>query len=593
MPGKRIIWKLFFAQTLLILISIAIIGLYAGFSFKDYYISQLTSQLESNAILIRGLVKESILKEKGARVDFIAKKLGREIQCRVTIIDTEGIVLGDSEKDPQNMENHLNRPEVKEAMKAREGKSIRYSTTLKKEMMYLALPIKYDNQIIGTVRVSLALDKLKLGVGHIYRIVGWGGMLAVILSLLIAFTLAKRISRPISQMAQAAKRISRGDFGRQIVVDSKDEVGDLAQSFNLMSEELKSKIEALIREVGEKEAVLTGMIEGVIAIDKDEHIILLNKSAQKMFGLRPDDTLGRFHWEGIRNTEINNLFKEVLKTHTQKIIELPINPLDERTFEIQAAPILDREENILGVVTVFHDITEIKRLEQIRMEFISNVSHELKTPLTSIKAAVETLKTGAINEKEHACNFLDIIERHSDRLDKLIADLLDLSQIETGKRQMIIKPIKVMELVDKVVSDFRETSIKRHQEISVDIPEELPMVLADEEGIETVLRNLLDNAMKYTPENGEITIAAIEKDAAIEIVVADTGIGIPEKDTPRIFERFYRVDKARSRELGGTGLGLSIVKHIIEALEGTVSAESEVGKGSKFIITLPKSPILE
>lgn len=398
----------------------------------------------------------------------------------------------------------------------------------------------------------------------------------------------------MSQMAQAAKNISLGDFGQQIVVDSKDEIGDLAQSFNLMSGELESKIEALIREVSEKEAVLTGMIEGVVAIDQDECIILLNKSAQKMFGLSPDDTLGMFHWEAIRNPDINSLFKEVLKTRTQKVIELPINPLlDERTFMVQAAPILDREENILGVVTVFHDITEIKRLERMRMEFIANVSHELRTPLTSIKGSIETLKAGAIAEREHACNFLDIIERHSNRLDRLIADLLDISRIETGKKQMILKPIKVMELVDKVISDFRETSIKKHQEISVDIPEDLPMALADEEAIETVLKNLLDNAIKYTPENGEITITASGNNGYIEIVVADTGIGIPEKDIPRIFERFYRVDKARSRELGGTGLGLSIVKHIIEAHEGTVSAESELGKGSRFTITLPESPGLE
>jgi two-component system phosphate regulon sensor histidine kinase PhoR len=589
MSSKKIIWKLFFTQTVLILISLIIIGIYISFFFKDYYIKEITTQLTSNALLIRDMVKVDIQEKEVERVNLLTKRLSREINTRLTIINPEGIVLGDSEEDPQKMESHKDRPEIKEAIKGMMGKSIRYSTTLEKDMMYLALPIRDPtHRLIGVVRVSLPLDELEDRFAQIYRIIGWGGLLAVIISLGISFALARRVSRPISQMAQAAKMISKGDLSQRIRVDSRDEVGDLAWSFNRMSEELEKQMGALAKEVSEKEAVLSSMIEGVLAIDRDEHVILINLAAQRMFELRPDDTLGKFHWEVIRNPEASNLFKEILKTQIQKTVEFQIGPLDEKTFMVHAAPIRLKERGILGVVAVFHDVTEVRRLEKVRMEFVANVSHELRTPLTSIKGFVETLKRGALDERENALNFLDIIERHTDRLNRLITDLLELSRVETGKKKMDFQPIRVEELINRVISHFVEISNRELQKIKLNIPSDLPMVLADEEGIETVLRNLLDNAIRYTPEKGEIDIISTDKDDYIEIAVADNGIGIPSKDLPRIFERFYCVDRARSRELGGTGLGLSIVKHIIESHGGTVSVESEVGKGSRFTFTLSK-----
>ena len=572
-----------------ILISLIIIGIYISFFFKEYYIKAITTQLKSNSLLIRDIIKADIQEKDIERLNLVTKRLGREINTRLTIINPEGMVLGDSEENPQKMENHSDRPEIKEAIKGRIGKSSRYSTTLKKDMMYLALPIKDDAyRVIGAVRVSIPLDELENRVGQIYRIIGWGGLLAVTISLGISFALARRVSRPISQMAQAAKMISKGDLSRRIREDSRDEVGDLAYSFNRMSEELQRQMGDLAREVSEKEALLSSMIEGVLAIDRDEHVILINQAAQRMLELGPDDALGKFHWEVIRNAEINNLFKEVLKTKEQKEVKLQIGPLDERAFMVYAAPIRARGGNILGVVAVFHDVTEIRRLEKVRMEFVANVSHELRTPLTSIKGFVETLKRGAIDERENAVNFLDIIERHTDRLNQLITDLLDLSRVETGKKKMDFQPIKVEELINRAVSHFMEISNKNRPKIKYNIPSDLPMVLADEEGIETVLKNLLDNAVKYTPKRGEINITSTDKDDYIEIAVVDNGIGIPSRDLPRIFERFYCVDKARSRELGGTGLGLSIVKHIIEAHGGTVGVESEVGEGSRFTFTLSK-----
>ncbi len=590
MLGKKIVWKLFFTQIALVLISLTVIGFYVSFSLRGHYIGEIASQLESSAILTRDLAKEDIRKGNGAGINFLAKRVGREIHSRITIINPEGVVLGDSEEDPQNMENHRDRPEIIEAMEGRTGRITRYSPTLKQEMMYLALPIYGDSsRIVGTVRVSLSLDELKHRIASIYKIVGLGGLLAVMLSLGLVFIVAQRVSNPIRQVARAAKKISRGDFSERIRIDSEDEVGDLARSFNVMSEELESKIESLVREVSEKEVVLSSMIEGVIAVDQEERVILFNRALQKMLELPPNDTLGRFHWEAVRNPEINNLFKKVLRTRKQKTIEFSFTPLKEKIFRVQAAPIVDSGGTLLGVVTVLHDITEIKRLEKVRMEFVANVSHELRTPLTSIMGAAETLKNGAIDDKKDALTFLNVIERHTDRLNRLIADLLDLSRVETGKKKMEFGPIKILDLAEKAVCGFQEAAKKKFLEIIMDIPPDLPLVLADEEEIETVLSNFLDNALKYTPKKGKITLGAVEKDGFIETTVADNGTGIPKKDLPRIFERFYQVDKDRSRELGGTGLGLSIVKHIIEAHGGTVKAESEEGKGTIFTFTLPIS----
>ncbi|OIP28611.1 MAG: hypothetical protein AUK23_12675 [Deltaproteobacteria bacterium CG2_30_43_15] len=417
-------------------------------------------------------------------------------------------------------------------------------------------------------------------------------LLAVLISLGIGFMAARRMGKTLTQMTQAARKMVRGDFSELIRTDSKDEIGDLARSFNAMSIELQNKIETLTKEIDEKQAILSGMIEGVIAIDRNQRIILFNSASEGMFGVSSYRALGRFHWEVIRHSRLNPLFQEVLETGVPKMEELILRYGGERILRVQAAAIPTKKGNPWAVVAVFHDITQIRNLEKIRKEFVANVSHELRTPLTSIKGFVETLRNGAVNDPEKSLRFLEIIEKHTERLNRLITDLLNLSQIERGKIEMDLKPVNLVDVTSRVISNFKETADQKGQKIKANIPPVLPHVLADEERMETVMENLLDNAVKYTPNNGEITVSAFEKDDGVQVEVADTGIGIPTNSLPRIFERFYRVDKARSRELGGTGLGLSIVKHIIETHGGKVRAESEVGKGSRFIFNLPKSPLL-
>ena len=417
-------------------------------------------------------------------------------------------------------------------------------------------------------------------------------MLVLLICLCVGFIVARKMNRSITQITQAARDMARGDFSEPIRTDSKDEIGDLVRSFNAMSIELQNKIETLTKEIDERQAILSGMIEGVIAIDRDQRIILFNSASEGMFDVSSYRALGRFHWEVIRHSRLNSLFQEVLETGSPKMEEVILHYGGEKTLQVQAAAISSEEDTPWAVVAVFHDITEIRELEKARKEFVTNVSHELRTPLTSIKGSVETLRNGAISDPKKSLRFLEIIEKHTERLNRLITDLLDLSQIERGKTEMNLEPVNLADVVSRTIFNFKERAEQKDQKIKLGIPPDLPAVIADEEKIEVVIINLLDNAVKYTPDHGEITVSAFEKDDGVQVEVADTGTGIPANDLSRIFERFYRVDKARSRELGGTGLGLSIVKHIIEIHDGTVSAESEIGKGSRFIFNLPKSPLL-
>ncbi len=588
MPSLKIVWKLFLVQISLILISLLAISLYVGFSLKGYFLEQVVSQLNTSAALVRDLVKEELTGGRKDRVDPLVKRLGKEIHSRVTVMDHRGTVQGDSLEDPARMENHGDRPEIRDVLKGKIGKSTRYSETLDMEMMYLALPITIDDRITGFVRVSLPLNEVENRVLHIYEVIGWGAVVAVLTSLILGFIIVRRMSGPVIQMTQAAGKIAGGDFSELIRTDTTDEIGDLARSFNIMSLELQNKIENLTREIGEKEAILSGMIEGVIAVDRDQRIILLNSAAEAMFNISSHRALGRFHWEMIRHSQLNTFFQEVLDSGSPKTKELTLYHDGGRILQTQAASISGKRDTPWAVVAVFHDITEIRRLEEARKEFVANVSHELRTPLTSIIGFVETLRDGAISDPEKGFRFLNIIAKHTERLDRLISDLLELSQIESGQTEMHLACVNLLELINRTVYNFRETAGWKGQTINVTIPQGLPSVVADEEKMETVLVNILDNAVKYTPEHGEITISAIDDNGFVKVEISDTGMGIPPRDLPRIFERFYRVDKARSRELGGTGLGLSIVKHILEAHGGTIHAESEPGKGSKFIFTLPK-----
>jgi len=585
---KKISWKLFFTYIIIIIICVTFTGILAIISLRNFYINHLSSNLKSNATLVANILEDDLSTNNLSQIKLKTKDLGKELETRITIIDINGIVLGDSEKDPALMENHADRPEIKEALQGKIGNSIRYSSTLEIDMLYIAIPIIKNGQILGVVRLSLPLTDVNRGIANLRKIIILATLIALAIASITSLIISLTITRPLQEMTKVSQKISKGDFSKKLKICRQDEIGQLANSLNLMSEELENKIRVISEDKNKMKVVLSSVIEGIIAIDKEGRIILFNNALKNMTDYSSDRVLGKFHWEIIRNNQLNELLKEVLQKGQPLTQEITIFSPQEKIFRASANPLTKKNE-VWGAVVVLNDITEIKKLEKMRSEFVANVSHELRTPLTSIQGFVETLKDGAINDPGKAQYFLEIIEKQSNRLNNLIEDILQLSKIESQEIIMNLQSINLRDLIDKTISEFKKKIEQKNHKIKINISPQLPLIKADPEQIEVVFRNLLDNAIKYTPNGGEIYISAFEKAENIYIEIADNGIGISAEHLPRIFERFYRVDKDRSRKLGGTGLGLAIVKHIVQAHGGTIGVESKPGKGSKFFFTLPKN----
>ncbi|MEA3305897.1 MAG: ATP-binding protein, partial [Candidatus Omnitrophota bacterium] len=439
----------------------------------------------------------------------------------------------------------------------------------------------------GIVRSSILLSEIEQISNHLKKILVVSLLIAFILGIIISFLTSVFISKRVRAISQAAQNVARGDFSKRISAMSNDEIGDLAKAFNYMSEQIRLRIEEVTASKSKFEAVLLSMFEGVMVVDIKGTILLMNQTL-KDFLLVKQKPLGKKPLEVIRNIEIQEITDNVLKLKRGlESKEVSILLPEEKILLAHATPII-RDDSTEGAVLVFHDITELRKLERIRRDFVANVSHELRTPISSIKGYTETLLEGALEDKGNAKDFLKIIYADSERLAKLIDDLLDLSKIESSKLKMSLKPWAIEPIIKRVVSGLNKQAKDKSITIKIDIPKDISNILADEVRIAQVLLNLIDNAIKYTESKGSITVSANEQNKFIQVDVFDNGVGIPEKDLPRLFERFYRVDKARSRELGGTGLGLSIVKHIIQAHNGEVSVQSVLGQGSTFTFTIPK-----
>lgn len=436
-----------------------------------------------------------------------------------------------------------------------------------------------------TAKIFLSYIIIVLVISLISRLQGLllsGIFISCVLSLLIAFIISRSIGTPISSITHTAEDIAKGNLEKRVDISSKDAIGRLALSFNRMAEELQSRIETITKERNLFQTVLINIADSLFVIDGDGKIILTNPNFEKLFA----KVIGRYYYEIIRNEEVNYLLERTLMDGVQKSLNISLYLPTERIFHVYTAPIKDGNK-VMGACTVLQDITEVKRLEKTRIDFVANVSHELKTPLTAIQGAIETLKREDVGEIS-ASDFTDIIERQTERLANLISDLLDLSGIESKERKMEFKKSDLRAIVERVFDNFNRKAEKKSQRFNINLPKEDIFLEIDAEKIEQAIVNLIDNAIKFTQSGGEVTVSLSADKELVEIEVIDTGPGIPADDIPRIFERFYRVDKARSRELGGTGLGLSIAKHIVEAHNGRIKVESEFGRGSKFIITLPK-----
>jgi len=399
--------------------------------------------------------------------------------------------------------------------------------------------------------------------------------------------LARHVTKPFEEIAAVARGLAAGQRGRRVAVRSRDEIADLGHAVNRMAADLETKLTEISEDRGRLQAVLSSMVEGVLVLDRERKILLMNAAIARMFLLEDSAVLGRPLIEVFRHRQLHQLVQRTLESGADQSEELAMFIPDERIFSVQASV---SEKGGVAVVLVFHDVSSLKRLERIRKDFVANVSHELRTPMTSIKGYIEALIDGAKDDPRKCVEFLRIIQKHADQLTALLSDLLQLSTIESGRYQWQRGTIPVADLIGKAVHLLQPQAEKKGQTISTGSAADAGSVIGDADKLTQVLINLIDNAIKYSPAGGRITVEARQDATGVEIAVGDTGIGIPSKEIVRIFERFYRVDRARSREVGGTGLGLAIVKHIVEAHGGKVSVESQIGKGSRFIVTLPKQP---
>ena len=563
---------------------------YLSNNLKDYTYNRIRNNVTKQIALCKSYLADSTLKDIDSYdLDAIADKIGHDLALRVTIISADGIVYGDSELEAgqlRKVENHLYRPEVQQALQSGMGESRRFSTTIKEDFLYVASLFSKDGKK-GIIRLSLPLSEMEYLLNHLRNTLAIALLAAFILAVLVSYFASSFISRPIKAISRAAQDIARGNYAKKIYIQTSDEIGDLADAFNYMSEQVNAQIAQVNESKSRVEAVFLSMFEGVMVVDAQGSISLMNKSLKNFLQIE-QDPLGKKPIEAVRNLQIQDIVESILKSEGGLISrEISILFPEEKVLLVHAASIR-KDVNTEGAVLVFHDVTNLRKLEKIRQDFVANVSHELRTPISSIKGFTETLLAGALKDKENAVDFLKIILADSNRLASLIDDLLNLSKIESGKLEMEKKSCKLLPIIEKVIASLKAQIENEKITMHLDIPENIPNILADETRIKQVFLNLIENAVKYNRPNGEISILAQESDNFVKISITDTGIGIPSKDQPRLFERFYRVDKARSRELGGTGLGLSIVKHIVQAHDGEVSLESIEGQGSTFSFTIPK-----
>ncbi len=587
---KRLLWQLYPSYLLITLISLMAVSLFASSAFKQFFLERTAADLISRAHLLEKQMGNYIAPLDEMSVDSICKAVGEQSLTRITVILPSGKVVGDSEEAPENMNNHADRFEVAEALLGNVGTSNRYSSTLRQDMMYLAIPLEKNNEVIAVLRTSIPITSIYDELKSIQIQIGFGYLLIALLAAGVSLFVSKRISRPIEEMKKGAEQFARGDLAYRMPVPDTEEMRGLAEAMNQMAAQLDDRIKTAIKQRNELEAVLSSMEEGVIAIDRDEKIISINQAAARMFKSNPSDLEQLSIQEVIRNTELQKIVKSALGSGDHTEGDIVLYQDEESILNVQTASLIDENERFIGILIVLNDVTRLRRLENMRKEFVSNVSHEIKTPLTAIKGFVETLSCGAMENPDKAKRFLNIIEKHVNRLVALIEDLMHLSVIEQKdkikeiklKKGNIRSVIKTAVQVCQAKAESKKIKVNLicHEDISTKIDTQL---------LEQAAVNLLDNAIKYSEEGGSVQIEVITTDTEVCISFKDHGIGIPKEHLPRLFERFYRVDKDRSRKLGGTGLGLAIVKHIVRTHGGYVTVESKLGEGSNFVIHLPKA----
>jgi len=580
----NIAWKLFLSYLLVALVAVGSLGLYLGHEINQHYVASLEDGLRSQAALIGDELGPDLTQpERIGAVRNTAARAARSAGVRVTLIAVNGTVLADSEHDPAAMENHASRPEVKQALATGRGSSIRHSTTIGVDMLYVAVPVRRNENVVGIVRIALPLRAVAAAEARIRGRLVIAAIVAAILSLLISLVFSARSLRAIRRLSRASASLAEGDLDARVSARGSDEIASLAGNFNEMATRIRLTVRELREEKQKVETIFARMGEAIIVTDRAGRITLCNPAFERVFGVPCEQAHGLTVADATKSNPLDQAFRAALEG-VQQTAEVRVLFPAQRVLEATVTGITDGEP--LGAVGILHDVTQLRRLEAVRREFVANASHELQTPITAIKAMAETLLSGGHDEPALAERFLRDLERQADRLGALVRDLLDLATIEAGVHEHAATEVMVGEVVVAVADQLNSLAEQREVTVELSIPGDLT-AFCDRWSLNRILANLLDNAIKYTEAGGRAGVTASRADDVVSVTVWDTGIGIASTDLQRVFERFYRVDKGRSRELGGTGLGLSIVKHLAEACGGSVSVESQLGKGSRFTVVIP------
>jgi len=509
---------------------------------------------------------------------------------RVTIIDKNGKVLADSSEDPEKMENHRNRPEIRAIFddKKEYGMALHRSQTLGYKMMYVARPVYDENgETKAAVRTAISLKEIGKVVDQLWLNLAIAMGIAFLFSGIIGIAMARGITRPVEEITRVAKTLVKKDYSQRVAIRTKGELKELSDAMNLLAESLQSQMEEIYENQQRLSGILNNMASGVMLTDLNHRIVLVNPAMENMIGIKEKDLIGKFHIAAGKSFGLSQLINRSLTEGKSIHEEVHVYFPKERILDVYIAPHVNIHGERKGVITVLHDITNIRRLEKMRSEFVANVSHELKTPVTSLIGFTETLLDGAMYDEEVAKKFLKIIHDESVRLNRLISDILLISKVEQEGLPLKLEEIDMVSVIEECVDTVQEELTKKQLQLSMPERGEVRFE-ADRDRLKQIILNLVSNAIMYTPPGGKIRIDAADRGEEVHFVIEDTGIGIAKKDIPRIFERFYRVDKARSRNSGGTGLGLAIVKHLVESHHGKIHVESEPGVGSKFTIVFPK-----
>jgi two-component system phosphate regulon sensor histidine kinase PhoR len=584
---RHLLWKLYFTYSLVILFCLALVGGYLLVHERRSERRQTQTDMAQLARVLDERLAPVMDFATATIADSLTKAIGRGITTRITIIAPDGRVLADTNVDSRRMENHRFRPEVQAALGGEVGHDARTSASDFAPHLYVAVPSAVRPGWVMRVAIPLAAYRQRLREST--SILVGGAIVAAALALVLGFLFTRRITRPLDSMSRGLERLERGEFGVRLDLESSDEIGQLARTLNRVQERLEGTISTLTSQRNEREAILGSMVEGVIAVDGDDRILLVNAAAQQVLGLGAMDVHGRSLVEVARFPQLTQFVEQVRGSTRPLGVELVVRDPRPRFLELHGAPLRIDASGPAGAVIVFNDVTRLRKLEEVRREFVANVSHELKTPITSIKGFLETLLDGgALADPEASRRFLGIIARQSDRLAAIIEDLLYLSRLEYEERQIAQQPVDLRGVIERSVANFEHAARARSIRIRVEIEARRRWALGDSSLLSRAVDNLIDNAIKYSHPNGRVEVTLRESGDELHIAVRDHGIGIADEHLARISERFYRVDTARSREMGGTGLGLAIVKHVARVHAGSLLIQSELGRGSCFTIVLPR-----